>query len=97
MPCVPPAGLDLTPARHPLQDTEARRASVSAASRSAEASTPSPAAERSPPATSQPPPQLALYNTMTRQKEAFSPRPGQGNRVSMYVCGVTVYDYSHIG
>ncbi|GAB4823355.1 hypothetical protein N2152v2_010401 [Parachlorella kessleri] len=34
---------------------------------------------------------------MTRQKEPFLPRPGQGNRVSMYVCGVTVYDFSHIG
>jgi cysteinyl-tRNA synthetase len=34
---------------------------------------------------------------MTRQKEAFQPRADQGNRVTMYVCGVTVYDYSHIG
>ncbi|PSC76096.1 cysteine-tRNA cytoplasmic isoform X1 [Micractinium conductrix] len=42
-------------------------------------------------------PQLQLLNTLTRQKEAFRPRPDQGNRVSMYVCGVTVYDYSHIG
>eukprot|EP00887_Chlorella_sp_A99_P006630 scaffold3.g6630.t1 len=40
---------------------------------------------------------LHLFNTLTRQKEAFRPRPDQGNRVSMYVCGVTVYDYSHIG
>ena len=40
---------------------------------------------------------LVLYNTLTRQKEAFTPRPDQGNQVSMYVCGVTVYDYSHIG
>ena len=40
---------------------------------------------------------LMLHNTLTRQKEVFRPRPGQGNRVSMYVCGVTVYDYSHIG
>lgn len=42
-------------------------------------------------------PGLVLYNTLTRQKEAFTPRPDQGNCVSMYVCGVTVYDYSHIG
>lgn len=34
---------------------------------------------------------------MSRQKEVFRPRADQGNRVSMYVCGVTVYDYSHIG
>lgn len=40
---------------------------------------------------------LQLYNTMTRQKEAFVPRTDQGNKVSMYVCGVTVYDLSHIG
>ena len=40
---------------------------------------------------------LLLHNTLTRQKEAFRPRPDQGNRVNMYVCGVTVYDYSHIG
>ena len=38
-----------------------------------------------------------LYNTLTRQKELFQPRPELGRRVSMYVCGVTVYDYSHIG
>jgi cysteinyl-tRNA synthetase len=43
------------------------------------------------------PPPLMLYNTMTKTKETFTPRPGQGNSVSMYVCGVTVYDYSHIG
>ncbi|MBI9074414.1 MAG: cysteine--tRNA ligase [Desulfatibacillum sp.] len=38
---------------------------------------------------------LTLYNTLTRQKETFeSLKPG---RVSMYVCGPTVYDSSHIG
>jgi hypothetical protein len=41
--------------------------------------------------------QLQLYNTMSRRKEHFTPRPGMGDRVQMYVCGVTVYDYSHIG
>lgn len=41
--------------------------------------------------------QLMLYNTMSRDKEPFCPRADQGNKVSMYVCGVTVYDYSHIG
>eukprot|EP00227_Mantoniella_beaufortii_P020527 CAMPEP_0197588138 /NCGR_PEP_ID=MMETSP1326-20131121/9532_1 /TAXON_ID=1155430 /ORGANISM="Genus nov. species nov., Strain RCC2288" /LENGTH=277 /DNA_ID=CAMNT_0043152935 /DNA_START=86 /DNA_END=915 /DNA_ORIENTATION=+ len=44
-----------------------------------------------------PVPQMVLHNTMTRKKEAFTPREGNGNKVSMYVCGVTVYDYSHIG
>ncbi|AUH53636.1 cysteine--tRNA ligase [Chromobacterium sp. ATCC 53434] len=38
---------------------------------------------------------LSLYNTLTRQKEAFKPiEPG---KVSMYVCGMTVYDLCHIG
>eukprot|EP00959_Pyramimonas_sp_CCMP1952_P085786 1794565-Pyramimonas_sp.AAC.1 len=41
--------------------------------------------------------QFSVYNTMSRQKEVFKPREGEGNRVGMYVCGVTVYDYSHIG
>lgn len=38
---------------------------------------------------------MQLYNTMTRRKEVFEPlRPG---RVGMYACGITAYDYSHIG
>lgn len=38
---------------------------------------------------------LTLYNTRTRSKERFEPLvPG---RVSLYVCGPTVYDYAHIG
>lgn len=41
--------------------------------------------------------QLQLYNTMSRRKEHFRPRPEMGNKVQMYVCGVTVYDFSHIG
>ncbi len=40
---------------------------------------------------------MQLYNTMSRAKEVFTPRKDQGDRVQMYVCGVTVYDYSHIG
>ena len=38
---------------------------------------------------------LQIYNTLTRQKEPFTPL--DGNRVRMYVCGMTVYDYCHIG
>jgi len=34
---------------------------------------------------------------MTRTKETFTTRPETPDRVQMYVCGVTVYDYSHIG
>jgi hypothetical protein len=40
---------------------------------------------------------MVLHNTMSRKKEVFTPREGNGNKVTMYVCGVTVYDYSHIG
>jgi cysteinyl-tRNA synthetase len=38
---------------------------------------------------------LRVYNTLTRKKEEFQPiTPG---KVSMYVCGPTVYDFCHIG
>ena len=38
---------------------------------------------------------LQLYNTLTNQKEKFEPlNPG---KVTMYVCGPTVYNYIHIG
>lgn len=38
---------------------------------------------------------LQIYNTLTRQKEIF--KPIQPGKISMYVCGMTVYDYCHIG
>ncbi|MBI4495686.1 MAG: class I tRNA ligase family protein, partial [Deltaproteobacteria bacterium] len=38
---------------------------------------------------------LRIYNTLTKTKEEFVPL--QEGRVGMYVCGVTVYDRSHIG
>ncbi|WP_277074705.1 cysteine--tRNA ligase [Simonsiella muelleri] len=38
---------------------------------------------------------LHLYNTLTRQKEKFEPIDPQN--VRMYVCGMTVYDYCHLG
>jgi cysteinyl-tRNA synthetase len=38
---------------------------------------------------------LKIYNTLTRQKETFKPRIE--GKVGMYVCGMTVYDYCHIG
>ncbi|MBE0596645.1 MAG: class I tRNA ligase family protein, partial [Desulfuromonadales bacterium] len=38
---------------------------------------------------------LRVYNTLTGSKEEF--RPLVPGRVGMYVCGVTVYDYCHIG
>src|SRR5215467_3088853 len=39
--------------------------------------------------------ELKLYDTLTRDKRAFSPIDPQ--RVRMYVCGPTVYDFAHIG
>ena len=38
-----------------------------------------------------------LYNTKGRKKEEFYPLDDKLRKVTMYVCGVTVYDYSHIG
>ena len=38
---------------------------------------------------------LTLYNTLTRKKQEFKPLvPGQAR---IYVCGMTVYDYCHLG
>src|SRR5579863_1150134 len=39
--------------------------------------------------------ELRLYDTLTREKRVFSPIDPQ--RVRMYVCGPTVYDFAHIG
>jgi len=39
--------------------------------------------------------QVKIYNTYTRKKEDF--KPISKNKVKMYVCGPTVYDYIHIG
>lgn len=38
---------------------------------------------------------MKIYNTLTRKKEEFQPR--ETGKVGMYVCGMTVYDYCHIG
>jgi cysteinyl-tRNA synthetase len=38
---------------------------------------------------------LQVYNTLTKRKEEFVPlEPG---KIRLYVCGITVYDYCHIG
>jgi cysteinyl-tRNA synthetase len=39
--------------------------------------------------------QLYLYNSLTRSKEAF--QPIKADRVGLYTCGPTVYNYAHIG
>ncbi|WP_312372872.1 cysteine--tRNA ligase [Lachnoclostridium sp.] len=38
---------------------------------------------------------MKIYNTLTKSKEEFIPL--QAGKVSMYVCGPTVYNYIHIG
>ena len=38
---------------------------------------------------------IQLYNTLTRRKDALV--PGDPDRVTMYVCGPTVYSRAHIG
>ncbi|ESQ40735.1 hypothetical protein EUTSA_v10013284mg [Eutrema salsugineum] len=40
-------------------------------------------------------PELKLHNTMTQMKEVLKPiNPG---KIGMYVCGITAYDFSHLG
>ena len=38
---------------------------------------------------------MKIYNTLTRQKETFTPI--EEGKVRMYVCGPTVYNLIHIG
>ena len=38
---------------------------------------------------------IKIFNTLTRKKEEF--KPIADKKVKMFVCGPTVYDYSHIG
>jgi len=38
---------------------------------------------------------LKVYNTLTRKKEILKPR--NGKKINLFVCGITPYDYAHIG
>ncbi|PIE45104.1 MAG: cysteine--tRNA ligase [Gammaproteobacteria bacterium] len=38
---------------------------------------------------------MQIYNSLTREKSEFIPI--EANKVKMYVCGMTIYDYCHIG
>ena len=38
---------------------------------------------------------LKIYNTLSGKKDLF--KPIKGKKVNLFVCGPTVYDYSHIG
>ncbi|CAN6359842.1 unnamed protein product [Urochloa humidicola] len=70
---------------------EAKATAPATVAEVAQAPVPTTAAEAKP----LPPPQLELFNSMTKKKEPFKPRVE--GKVAMYVCGVTPYDFSHIG
>ena len=38
---------------------------------------------------------IKLYNTLTKKIEEF--KPIKKNKVGLYTCGPTVYNYAHIG
>jgi len=38
---------------------------------------------------------LKIYDSLTQKKEVFTPI--EAGKIRMYVCGITIYDYSHIG
>ena len=38
---------------------------------------------------------MKIFNTLSRQVEELIPR--EGNKINFFVCGPTVYDYSHLG
>src|SRR3954470_22747932 len=40
---------------------------------------------------------LKLFNTLSRSVQEFTPLDPAGKRVGMYCCGLTVYDFAHIG
>lgn len=42
-------------------------------------------------------PPLKIYNSLTREKNAFVPIDRRGEKVTWYACGPTVYDDSHLG
>jgi cysteinyl-tRNA synthetase len=42
-------------------------------------------------------PQLKIYNSLTRKKDAFIPADAEGKVVTWYTCGPTVYDDAHLG
>lgn len=40
---------------------------------------------------------MKLFNTLSRQIEEFIPRDPNNKQVSLYSCGITAYDYAHLG
>src|SRR3990167_4136780 len=41
---------------------------------------------------------LQVYNTLSREKEVLEPfDKARGEKLRLFVCGITTYDFSHIG
>ena len=40
---------------------------------------------------------VQVHNTLSRKLEAIVPRPGEGQTLSLYTCGPTIYAHAHIG
>lgn len=40
---------------------------------------------------------VQVHNTLSRKLEAIAPRPGEGQTLSLYTCGPTIYAHAHIG
>lgn len=40
---------------------------------------------------------MKVFDSFTMQKEVFVPNDAESNHVTWYMCGPTVYDYSHMG
>ena len=40
---------------------------------------------------------VQVHNTLSRKLEAIIPRPGEGQTLSLYTCGPTIYAHAHIG
>ena len=38
---------------------------------------------------------MLIYNSLTRRKDEL--KPVEANKIRMYVCGMTVYDFCHLG
>jgi cysteinyl-tRNA synthetase len=38
---------------------------------------------------------IKIYNTLSKRKEVLKPK--KGKKINLFVCGPTVYDFSHIG
>jgi cysteinyl-tRNA synthetase len=42
-------------------------------------------------------PKIKIYNSLTRNKDDFTPADPKGGTVTWYACGPTVYEDAHLG